>query len=605
MNKYLIILLGFTFFTCKEKPFPKSDTTQNRVVIYQMMTRLFGNTETNNKYYGSIEENGVGKFKDINEAALKSIKEMGVTHIWYTGVLEHALMTDYSVYGIKPDDPDVVKGRAGSPYAIKDYYDVNPDLAVDVPNRMKEFEALIERSHQNGMKVLIDFVPNHVARSYHSDAKPEGVKDLGETDKFSLAFSPSNNFYYIPNKPFVVPNEYTPGGDNFKSPLKDGKFDENPAKATGNNVFSESPSLYDWFETVKLNYGEDYTDSRKEYFDPIPDTWLKMTDILLFWASKGVDGFRCDMCEMVPIAFWDYTIGRVKEKYPGILFMGEAYNQNDYKKYIREAKFDILYDKVGLYDSLKAVIQGASADLIGKAINNPNTKGIENHMLHFLENHDEQRVASPYFAGSPEKALSMMVLSATLTTGPVMIYFGQEVGAKGEGASGFSGEDGRTTIFDYWGVPEFQAWVNNHQYDGGQLTDDQKLLRNFYSNLLNIVNKEPALATGETMDLQPFYSNLEGYKSDRFYAFARFIKGSDLILALNSFELNQTTTVSFFVPESLVNTCGIKSNVEYAIKDVLDSNFNQKLKGKELIEGFSVDIPSCNSRLLKIQPLAQ
>lgn len=575
----------------------------NKIVIYQIMTRLFGNTTTTNKYYGSIEENGVGKFNDIDNTALKAIKDMGITHIWYTGVIEHALMTDYTAYGIQHDDPDVVKGKAGSPYAIKDYYDVNPDLAVDVPNRMKEFEALIQRTHANGMKVFIDFVPNHVARSYKSDAKPAGVKDLGETDTVSLSFSPYNNFYYMPNKAFVIPGGYVAGGESFYHPLKDGEYIEMPAKATGNDVFEEAPSIHDWFETVKLNYGVDYVNGRREYFNPIPSTWIKMTDILLFWANKGVDGFRCDMCEMVPVAFWNYAINKVKQQYPDVLFMGEAYNQNDYRKYIQQAKFDILYDKVGLYDALKAVIKGwANTSVIDNAFDNANTKGIQSHMLHFLENHDEQRLACPDFAGSPERGLSMMVLSATLTTGPVMIYFGQEVGVAAKGVSGFSGDDGRTTIYDYWGVPEFQAWVNHKKYDGGALTMGQKKLRQFYSTLLNVAKTEPAIVLGNTYNLQCDYKTLEGYNADRCYAYARHTVDGELIVAINSFEFDNTISASFFIPADLADKCGIKSDVQYNVTDLLDTHYVQLLKGSQLLCGFSVNILSCNSRLLKVRP---
>ncbi|MDQ3291368.1 MAG: alpha-amylase family glycosyl hydrolase, partial [Bacteroidota bacterium] len=272
----------------------------NKFIIYQLMVRLFGNQNTTNKHYGSRDENGVGKFNDITDKALGEIQSLSVSHIWYTGVIEHATMTDYSAYGIKPDDPDVVKGIAGSPYAIKDYYDVNPDLAVEVPNRMAEFDALVRRTHQHKLKVIIDFVPNHVARTYNSDAKPAGIVDFGTTDDKTKAFSPKNDFYYIPGKPFIAPAGINAGGDFFKSPLKDGKFDENPAKATGNDVFSASPSLNDWFETIKLNYGVDYLDHRRTYFDPVPPVWEKMRDILVFWAKKEVDGFRCDMAEMVP-----------------------------------------------------------------------------------------------------------------------------------------------------------------------------------------------------------------------------------------------------------------------------------------------------------------
>ncbi len=103
-----------------------------KLLIYQLFVRLFGNQNQTNKYYGSIEENGCGKFNDINDLALQEITKLSISHVWLTGVIEHATMTDYSYHGIKRDDPDVVKGRAGSPYAIKDYYDVDPDLAVNV-----------------------------------------------------------------------------------------------------------------------------------------------------------------------------------------------------------------------------------------------------------------------------------------------------------------------------------------------------------------------------------------------------------------------------------------------------------------------------------------
>src|SRR6185312_2079766 len=296
-----------------------STQTNNKLIIYQLLPRLFGNTNQRNKYYGSIEENGSGKFNDISDKALQKFREMGLTHIWYTGVIEHATMTDYSKFGIKPDDPDVVKGRAGSPYAINDYYDVDPDLAVDVNNRMGEYEALIKRTRDTGLKVIMDFVPNHVARTYNSDKKPEGVRDFGADDDNTKAFSPTNDFYYTPGQAFVVPKGYNAGGDGFTSPLKDGKFDENPAKATGNDKFTSTPSMNDWFETVKLNYGVDYLDNRKTYFDPVPPLWHKMLDILSFWSAKGIDGFRCDMVEMVPVEFWGWVTGRLKANHPDII----------------------------------------------------------------------------------------------------------------------------------------------------------------------------------------------------------------------------------------------------------------------------------------------
>ena len=166
----------------------------DKIIIYQLLPRLFSNTTENCVKNGSIEENGVGKLNDINSHVLENIKSLGVTHVWYTGVIEHATKTDYTKYGIDRDNPNIVKGNAGSPYAIKDYYDIDPDLAVNIPKRMEEFEALVERTHKNGMKVIIDFVPNHVARQYHSDSKPVGIEDLGQGDDNTYFFKNINNF---------------------------------------------------------------------------------------------------------------------------------------------------------------------------------------------------------------------------------------------------------------------------------------------------------------------------------------------------------------------------------------------------------------------------
>ena len=496
-----------------------------------MMTRLFGNKVQNNVPWGTVAENGVGKFKDINQAALGELKSMGFTHVWYTGVLEHALLTDYTANGIPLDDADVVKGRAGSPYAIKDYYDINPDLATDVDNRMAEFNDLVRRSHDNGLKVLIDFVPNHVARSYHSDAKPDGVKDLGEDDDLQKAFDPNNNFYYITGEAFQVPEGYNSLGDN-EHPTKDGKFDEMPAKVTGNNVFSASPSVNDWFETVKLNYGIDYQNGEQTHFDPVPDTWKKMTDILRYWAGKGIDGFRCDMAEMVPKEFWAYAIDQVNAQFPDVVFVAEIYNPNAYRDYIN-AGFDFLYDKVELYDTLKSIIRnGATTDHLTQIWQRQ--EGISDNMLTFLENHDEQRIPSPDFAGDPWKAIPSMILSATMHRGAVMIYFGQEVGEPGLGAEGFSGPDSRTTIFDYWGVPEHQKWMNNGQFDGGQLSDDQVRLRGFYKEILKLCNESDAIRTGEFFDLHYYNRNgeFQGY-SDKVYAYLRYAPSETLLFVLN------------------------------------------------------------------------
>lgn len=540
------------------------DQNQGKMVVYQMMTRLFGNRDTLNTTHGTLQENGVGKFNDINEAALKSLKALGVTHVWYTGVIEHGVLTDYTAYGIPLDDADVVKGRAGSPYAIKDYYDVNPDLAVNVRERMQEFEALVTRTHQQGLKVLIDFVPNHVARAYKSDAKPAGVKDLGESDNKTVAFAPTNNFYYLPGQSFQVPKGFKPLGNN-TFPTLDGKFDETPAKVTGNDQFTASPGVNEWFETIKLNYGVDIQNGRKNYFDPVPDTWHKMKDILLFWAGKNIDGFRCDMAEMVPVEFWQWAIPQVKAVNPDLIFIAEIYNPGQYHNYIQTGKFDFLYDKVQLYDTLRFLIQGKRSTADIHEIQT-SLSGINQHMLHFLENHDEQRLASRFFAGDMWKGVPAMVISATIDRAPIMIYFGQEVGEPGLGNEGFQGDDGRTTIFDYWGVPEHQKWMNNGKFDGGLLSAEQKQLRQFYSDLLNLSQTNIAIAHGEYADLTAFNIS-KGNFNNQVHAFIRYA-GDEKLLIVTSFK-SVEQPVKIQLSDEVIQKLQLDNNTAYVGRDLL------------------------------------
>jgi glycosidase len=543
-----------------------------KIVIYQLFVRLFGNSNTNNVFDGSIDDNGCGKFNDVGDVALCELKRLGITHVWYTGALEHATATDYSEYGIIPDNPLVVKGKAGSPYAVKDYYDVDPDLASHPCKRMQEFDELVERTHNTGLKVIIDFVPNHVARSYKSDAKPERIRDLGEDDNTNVFFNRDNNFYYIQGEAFVVPAERAGNSDSYT---------EYPAKASGNDVFRASPSINDWFETVKLNYGIDYS-SGTTHFDPIPDTWQKMLEILLFWANKGIDGFRCDMCEMTPAEFWSYAITAVKQRFPEVVFIGEAYSPANYKRYISSG-FDYLYDKSGLYDLLRAAITGhAGLDKLQDYLISE-IKGMERNMLTFLENHDEQRFASAQFAASPDKAIPLMTLAATLHPSPTMIYFGQEVGAKASGATGFSGDDGRTSIFDYTQVPEIRQWINNGRFDGGQLTAEQRELRDFYSRLLNICNSEEAVANGRFGNL--FDCNKDG-KSPGFNqymncAFTRYTVNSRLIVFV---------TIDSIAPDLYLKlSADLFADMElhcdsiYTVEDILLSEYKIVIKGEDLI----------------------
>ena len=462
----------------------------HKIIIYQVFTRLFGHRSNTPVVNGTIEENGCGKLNDFTPSALKKIRELGVTHIWYTGVIRHATMTDYSRYGIPRQHPAVVKGRAGSPYAITDYYDIDPDLAVDVERRMEEFEQLVTRTHRAGLKMIIDFVPNHVARQYKSICKPAGVRDLGEDDNPNEGFNPArNNFYYCPGQAFMPYFDLYHGE---KEP-----YQEMPARATGNDCFHNAPGMNDWYETVKLNYGVDYYAGGVGHFEPIPNTWQKMLDILLFWAGKGVDAFRCDMAEMVPADFWAWATTRVREQYPDIRFIGEVYNPNEYRHYIASG-FDYLYDKVGMYDAMRDVVcHRRDTDAITWAWQQ--TDDIRDHMLYFLENHDEQRVASDFFAGSGEKAVPALVVNALMQQNPFMLYFGQEWGERGMDAEGFSGRDGRTTIFDYWSLqPRFNE------------------LTQIYNKVLNIARSEKAVSEGLMFDVM--YANQQ-YRQQ--YAFLR------------------------------------------------------------------------------------
>ena len=570
-----------------------AEASGSKIVIYQMMTRLFGNQNTTNKTYGTLEENGVGKFNDINETALKGIKELGTTHIWYTGVIEHALLTDYTAYGIPLDDADVVKGRAGSPYSIKDYYDVNPDLAVDVKNKMKEFEALVERTQSQGMKVIIDFVPNHVARVYHSDAKPESVKDFGDDDDKTVSFKPNNNFYYLPGQSFQSPKGYASLGTNL-FPTKDGKFDEMPSKVSGNDQFTASPGINEWFEAVKLNYGVDIQQGRKTYFEPVPNTWEKMRDILIFWANKKVDGFRCDMAEMVPVEFWHWVIPQVKAVNPEIIFIAEIYNPTQYRNYLDNGRFDFLYDKVQLYDTLRLLInqKSASEDIpkIQQSLN-----GINHKMVHFLENHDEQRIASSFFATDPWKAIPGLVISATIDKAPVMIYFGQEVGEPGAGVKGFGGEDGRTSIYDYWGVPEHQKWVNGGKYDGGGLNEEQKQLRQAYSDILILATENEAIAQGEYYDLTEFNRTANNF-SDKVHAFVR-VSGDERLVIVSGFN-SKVEHIKIQLTDEVVEKLQLKKEEAYIARDLLRSGTEVGISESYL---FELDMQAYSSIILKIK----
>ncbi|MDX6746270.1 alpha-amylase family glycosyl hydrolase [Polaribacter sp. PL03] len=610
----LVILIGCSLEKTSKKKILKPN---KKIVVYQVFTRLFGNVNTTNKPWGTIEENGVGKFNDFTDKALTEIKDLGITHIWYTGVPHHDVIRDYTEFGISNDDPDVVKGRAGSPYAVKDYYNVNPDLAVNVANRLQEFEALIDRSHKNGLKVIIDIVPNHVARNYQSLSNPKGTKDFGADDNKNVVYDVNNNFYYTPNEAFKVPdflNDYLPlGGEN--NVLSDGDFDENPSKWTGNGSRSPKPNFYDWYETVKVNYGvspdgkkdfeelpvgfenEDYKKHFAFWQDKVvPNSWIKFRDIALYWTAKGVDGFRYDMAEMVPVEFWSFMNSAIKMENREAFLLAEVYNPKMYRDYIRKGKMDYLYDKVALYDTIKHVMQGH-----GLTDNIPpiqeDLKDIEHHMLHFLENHDEQRIASKEFAGNAKKGMPAMVVSTTISTAPTMVYFGQEFGEDGSENAGF-GTPSRTSIFDYVGVPSLQRWVNNKQFDGGESTKEETALRDFYKRLLNFTIKSDALM-GEYKDIHSYNrEHTEGYNA-KVLSFVRFSEGEKLIV-ISNFNEKETYKFQLKIPSEIIKKWNLKDG-SYQLKDQLYNSKSFNLDINNLEGVVNIEIHPLASFILQLQ----
>lgn len=602
MRTCYIVLLCF-LVSCADSPKTNSDQKQEeqmqlkrKKVIYQVFTRLFGNTKTTNTPWGTLEENGVGKFSDFSDKALQEIKELGVTHIWYTGVPHHALITDYSEYGISEDDPDVVKGRAGSPYAVKDYYNVNPDLANDPSKRLEEFQELIARTHNAGLKLLIDIVPNHVARNYEGASTPEGKRPFGADDDVTMVYKRDNDFYYIPDQSFQVPDipeQFKPLGGE-EHPLSDGFFDENPAKWTGNGSRLAKPDFNDWYETVKINYGVRpdrsydfdllpdgmYEQDHKVHYEfwqdkDVPGAWKKFRDIAWYWQEMGVDGFRFDMAEMVPVEFWSYLNSHIKSKNPDALLLAEVYNPSLYRDYIKKGKMDYLYDKVELYDSIKHIMQGHGwTDHI--PVVQRGLMDIEHHMLHFLENHDEQRIASPDFVGEAEKGKPAMVVSATISTSPTMIYFGQEVGEPGAENAGF-GSPTRTSIFDYIGVPHHQRWVNDKKFDGGQLSESEKALRDFYKRLLTF--------TIESEALMGAYEEIHFYNKDhtpgydhRILSYVRWTDNEKLVVIAN-FDADRSYELNLRIPDQITKKWGLDDGM-YSIEDVLYNSQN-KMEVKE------------------------
>lgn len=536
-----------------------------KIIIYQLLPRLYTNTCSTCVANGDAKTNGVGKMNDINADRLKEIKQLGATHVWYTGVIEHATAEDFTAHGITPCNKHIVKGKAGSPYAIRDYYDIDPNIAVDVDNRVNEWKSLVKRTHDSGLKVIMDFVPNHVAREYHSDSCPAGIEDLGYGDDKGMFFSPNNNFYYITGQQFNPLVDMGQGND---------VYIEFPARATGNDCYTASPGVNDWYETVKLNYGVDPWNGSK-HFSPVPPTWNKMLNILLYWANTGVDGFRCDMAHMVPVEFWHWAIGQVKSAFPHIIFIAEIYDTALYYDYVHNGLYDYLYNKVTLYDTLFNVLKyNQSTHLITRCWQELEFMG--DHMLNFLENHDELRLASPQFVGNAIAARPALVVSALLDRSPVLIYAGQELGERATDAEGFSGMDGRTSIFDFWSVPSLRKWMT------GKSSVQALELRDYYSLLLHLCNNETAIIRGGLFDLMYVNPHLV-----RQYAFIRHID-DDLLIVVANFA-SDDVNIAINIPEHAFNHMGIAQGQKQG-KELLHNTQGQAVLSSN--SAFVVTVPA-------------
>jgi len=543
--------------------------SNTKTTIYQMLPRVFANENTTNKEWGSIAENGSGKLAHIDSKALAQIKADGATHVWYTGVLHHALTNDYQRYGINSDDPEVIKGRAGSPYAIKDYYNINPDLAVDVNKRKEEFKALVERTHQADLKVIIDIVPNHVARNYKSTSAPEGITDFGAEDNTALSYARDNNFYYNPGEAFKLPNwlnGYQPMG-GISDPRVDGQYAENPARWTGNGSRASQPHFNDWYETIKVNFGvrpdgrydfpklSDETAAKgcaaiNEFWaqHKVPSSWLKFEEIAHYWLEFGVDGFRFDMAEMVPVEFWSYLNCSINAANPEAFLLAEFYQPHLYRDYLHKGKMSALYDKVGFYDSLKAVMQerGSVSDVI-KQYNS--VADIQSQMLHFLENHDEQRLAHPEFAGNALMGRPAMAVSMLISKSPSLVYFGQSLGETATEDAGF-GTASRTTIFDYWGLASIKRWRNDGAYDCGSCSDSEKSLNSFYQELQQLALHP--IFMGETIDLHALNLAKGQNYTEQQWSFIRKDKDTQVLVVANF--AKTATNMTLQLPDAINST---------------------------------------------------
>lgn len=559
----------------------------NMMNIYQLFVRLFGNKNKTFAFDADKSVNGCGTFNDVDDKALVALNDLGITHIWLTGVIRHSSMTSYPDINISASNALVTKGKAGSPYSIVDYYDIDPDLALHPHRRMEEFEALVSRIHEHKMQLIIDFVPNHLSREYHSLQKPFDIEDFAANDNKNVVFDRDNNFYYCPGQAFKVPS---------LSKHEDERYEEFPARASGNDVFGPSPSVNDWYDTVKLNYGIDYQYYTK-HFEPIPNTWYKMLNIMAYWCEKGVDGFRVDMAEMVPVEFWQWAITILRESYD-LVMIAEIYQPHLYRDYLY-AGFDYLYDKVGLYNTLENICRhGLAADTISNVWKE--LAGLDDMMLRFMENHDEIRLASEHFMGDAYRALPYVAVAALMNRGPFMIYNGQESSEDAKGAAGFSGDDGRSSIFDYTAMPRHQAWMSDGSFSGEGFSSEQAVVFDFYRKLLNFRLSSNAISKGAFYDLMwvnPWYSNFD---PQYVYAFLRFHEEERLLVIVN-FHAHESRRCQVKIPADALNLMAMEQTdgIAEAVDVFTDEKIEYNLKEVDT-QGIEIELRPSDIKILRL-----
>ncbi len=430
------------------------------VTIYQVAPRTY-----------AAQGNGAalaGKLSDMTTDRLREIRDLGIDYLWLTGVLEHAARAQ--------TDPDVVKGEAGSYYAIYDNWDVSSEIGT-----MADFEAVIERAHSVGLRVLIDFVANHTARLHRTDVVCKQHLDFGRGDRTEVAFDRDNNYYYMPNTSFTPPTQTGSAGS-------DGAFDtdiftpgiqlESPARVTGNDIVSPNPPISDWFETVKLNYGWDLINKRANY-SPRPRTWNQMIDVARYWVEKGVDGFRVDFAHAVPIEFWRTFAAELKAVQPQVFLLAEAY-ETDYRMKLPgftfydmlDAGFDSVYNSAMYWamhnqvqrpGDMRSAVPNRSPALAANIVN----RGFQ--FTQYLENHDEERVASrtfaPWIGERAQRAELGLAYTAYLglMPGNLLMHGGQELQEDASVFGSYAGDNGKTSIFDYVYQSQTRLWQSGNR----------------------------------------------------------------------------------------------------------------------------------------------